>query len=600
MSDKPFKKASSSISQCNNEQSCQRKWYYSSVLYLPQVPKRATAKGDCTHQVLERWLEVDDSHLDKNGNEPELYPKDWNLQMDYFKTKVLFALNKEEQAFIKRAVQMGIDQGIVVREPNAVVEYERKIDVTPEIHFTVKIDYAYEWTIEDHKTCKDFRYTLVADPKHKRYIGNDEQLRIYAYFWAKERSEKLGLEIPEYINIHHNQFMINETKSEPEVRKVKGKAKFKDCEKTWFKIKKQILGQLELRKRHHAGELKILDVARDFSACGAYGGCCYKKVCMGQESPKFYKKMVERSLEELQLLLDLKETPMSTFNLASGGATSAQADVLKEEKETPEVKEEVGVDRMSELLAEIEKHMAPLLAANLTKEQIYSMPHVKPLVEELQKLQDEKEAAEKAEAEKVKKAEKAAAAKAKREAKKAADLEAAKEKADAEAKSQEEKAAQEEASRESTSEGQTESGTQGSEETISPDTNKPDTSPKTNTSSVQVAKDEDFGLSVPPKTRSSKVTVLMRAHYQSGPPCNTISLNVLFEKKSRQLASISGVDSYFDLDPFKRRDEFKKRSDALVTELSGWTVLVNTSDPDENALLNAILMHKDVLVIAGN
>lgn len=574
---KPFKKASSSVSQCNNEKACARKWVFASVQYLPQVPRKSTAKGDCLHEVNERWLDVDESHL-KDGKEPELYPEGWHLQKDYFKTKVLFALNKKEQDFIKRAVQMGIDKGILIRRPNAVVEYEQKVDVTPEIHFTVKIDYAYDWTIEDHKSCKNFRYTLVEDPKHKRYIGNDLQLRIYAYFWAKHRHETTGEKIPEYLNICHNQFMINEEMSEPEVRKVKGRVKFTDCEQTWFETKVQILKQLEIRKKLHSGEITIKDVPRDFSACGDYGGCCYKKVCMGQESPAFYKKMVNRKLEELQLLLDLKEKPMSkSFNLADGGATSAQAEVLTEAAApAQEVKEETtsstaGDNRMSEIVEEIEKIKGPLVAAGLAEEAIFNMPHVRPLVDELQKLQDAKLAAEKAADEAAKKAEKAAAAKAKRDAKKAADEAKAKEEAERNEVKVTEKQAEVELQQEAAKE-----------------------EPK------KVVKDEDFSISVPPKSRSSKVTVLLKAHYHSGPPCNTISLNTLFEKKSRQLASIRGVASFFDLEPWPRRDAFKKKSNELVAELSGWTVLANTSDPDENALLNAILMHKDVLVIAGN
>ena len=84
-----------------------------------------------------------------------------------------------------------------------------------------------------------------------------------------------------------------------------------------------------------------------------------------------------------------------------------------------------------------------------------------------------------------------------------------------------------------------------------------------------------------------------------GPAHNSVSIQEVFSVKSTQMAKEAGVESYFDLDTWKRRDNFYKAQKQIVEELKGYTVLARVCGGDEQALLNAIIGVPGVLVIGS-
>ena len=149
------KKVRTSVSQVNNFENCNRKWYYTSIDYLGSVPRKSTAKGDRFHFVLENYLDVDENHL-KDGSEPEIFPENWHIQKDFWGKEVLFVLDDSEQQVIRKALSRGIADGILVRHPESETEFKLDCDINEDIAFWGSIDYCYDFTIEDHKSCKDF------------------------------------------------------------------------------------------------------------------------------------------------------------------------------------------------------------------------------------------------------------------------------------------------------------------------------------------------------------------------------------------------------------------------------------------------------------
>ncbi len=585
----------SSVSQCNAFDSCNRKWFNQSVLYLPSEPRRATAKGSKLHEVVERYLDVDENHL-KDGKPPELYPKGWEIQKDYFGKQVLFVLDKSEQDVIKAAVEKAISEGILVRRPESLVEHNIVVPVDPLLNFKGMIDYAYDWTIEDHKSCKNFRFTVVEDKNHKRYIGNDIQLKTYAYHWAKLR-ESQGHTIPEFITIRHNQYLLDPlafyTTTEP-VRKVQTDVPFEECEKTWLKLKETALAQLEIRKKHYSGDLAAKDMEKNFNHCGAYGGCSFRNICAGQESPNSYKRRVELKVKELTLQVT-KDKEMA-FNL-NGGATSAQAEVLKEaekaNKEEPKIKEEPkgtsSIEELTKGIDETTKELAALVssleAAGIDKETIEAAPKVKAAKDRLGKLTAERDQLIKDEEEKAKvKAETIAKAKAEKEAAdKAAADKAAADKAAAD------KAAADKAKAEA--EAKEEPKEEELKEEPKEEEPKKETKPK----------EPCFKPKAKAKTRRSGVTVLINCTHISGPRGNHISISDYFNLKSEEMAYGNKVDSFYDLDVFGRKEEFMRSSKALVDEIhdGGWTITAYNLDPDQKALVNALAKDERTVVIQG-
>ena len=596
MSEIPFKPKSSSISQNNTYDDCVRKWGFSSIDYLPQTPNISTSKGSALHDQIEIFLDVDENGMSNiTGKEPKMFPAGWELQYDFFKKNIIFKLNSEEQSMIKRAIQLGIDQSVIVPQPDSVVEFEKKVPINEHLYFTLKIDYAHGFDIEDHKSCSSFDWTTNEDEKSDKYVGKDKQLRCYAYWWAKEYSKESGLPIPERINVCHNQFMINPKKNGPKVRKVQGSVLFSDCEKTWNEAYATALKQLDYRLKIHSGELKTARLPRDISACGKYMGCPYKTVCMAQESPDSYKRRTNLKIKELTLKIE-KEIGIMGFNM-SAGATSEQAAVLTEieeeqgntapeEKVTEPVKTETkpSTDKVvekvteppttevttrtaKEIKEEIQKITDMLVGAGM-EDDVKVSPKILKLKEELKPI----EAAEKkvrVEAAAKKKAEKEAEAKAK------ADAEAevvAQEKAAFLAQSDEEKNAQISAKLDAAKEKE---------------------------EKAKVILDDAHKIVAPIKSRSKEVTILINCAQIQGTAHNSLSIQEVFAFKSAQMAKDAGVESYFDLDTWKRRDQFYKNQQDIVDELRGFTVHARVCGGDEQALLNAIMGGKGVRVFGA-
>ena len=593
------------VSQTNNYKGCNRKWALASELYLTRLPKKSTAKGDRFHAVVERYLDVDENHL-KDGKEPELYPEGWHIQKDYFGNKVLFVLTKSEQEVIKKAVQRGIDQSILVRQPNAVVEHKIEADICEGLMFHGLIDYAYDWTIEDHKSCKNFRYTLVDKKGHARYIGKDTQLKIYAYHWAKKR-ESEGHEIPKYLTIRHNQFCLDENEFDylkDPVRKVETKVLFSDCEKEWKELIESGLEQLEIRKKFQNEEnYKFTKVPKDINWCDKYGGCDFLNVCRGQQSIDNYNKIQENKIEllTLQLKQQSKETRMN-FDIAGGGATSAQSKVLEEAEGVKEVEtkeepkaEEIRKLRSTLMAKELEKGIKDAKAEiKKITETLKSIDQPQAMIDEatkvftkrLESLETEKkeliekeaEAAKKAkEAEEKKKAEEKAK-KAKAATEKKAKAEAAKK-----AKEEEEAAKKEAETKTVEEEVKVEEAEQEEQEEEPP------------------KEDDEFAIVAEIKSRNQQVTLLINCVQVSGRFSNTITIERLLQIKGAQMAKKNNATSFYELDTWQRRQAWDHSSAFLYKELSkgGFTIIATNPDPDELALIKALKKIDKIIVFQG-
>jgi hypothetical protein len=74
------------------------------------------------------------------------------------------------------------------------------------------------------------------------------------------------------------------------------------------------------------------------------------------------------------------------------------------------------------------------------------------------------------------------------------------------------------------------------------------------------------------------------------PKMKVLHFDRLFEDYSSQLAEKAGMASYYDLDPFRRRDELSKAAEAIVDSLGLCTVQVSSASlgsPDHKAFLSA-------------
>ena len=108
----------------------------------------------------------------------------------------------------------------------------------------------------------------------------------------------------------------------------------------------------------------------------------------------------------------------------------------------------------------------------------------------------------------------------------------------------------------------------------------------------------NYDLKPPTKTRNTDVTVFLGCSQIAGNLRNTITLDAYFELKAAEMAKASGVDSYYDLEVYSRRESFARASKAIIEELAGYNVNVTVTTPDTLFLYHAIVSDPKVRVIS--
>lgn len=287
-----------SVSQSKTYGSCNTKWYIEKVLKVPTIFADSTTRGSLLHEVKERYLEANEQDIDpKTGKVVNLYPEGWMTKTEYVRgddgedtdeVKQTKTITQKEADWIKRSHDQAVASNVLWRPPNRVVEHKFEELIIPadgdmpEIWAIGYIDLAYDETIGDHKSCRNLKYVLSDNPKSSKYIGDDEQLLLYCYFWAKHRYT-LGHPYPKTMDVEHYQYpyednMRNEGKGIPQTTK---------ATVTW----KRILENLEKFKDKAILSRATRFVHKDYKtvekneeACGAYGGCPFRHLCSGQES----------------------------------------------------------------------------------------------------------------------------------------------------------------------------------------------------------------------------------------------------------------------------------------------------------------------------
>lgn len=276
------KEIRASASQIETFKLCKRKWWYDKVRRVPRGgPTHAQAFGTVLHAVCERYLEADDLGRDPVTGEPvDLFPPGWH-RADNRYGGCDGELSIGEQDLVKALIAMAIEEGVLERRPGREVEkYFRqsvlKMEDGTNIQIEGYIDVAYPDTIEDHKTSKSTRYL-----KGKEGLAKNPQVLIYAKM-ALEDLRKKGGAIPPFLTVRHNQYVKDPDK--PHVRKTEVEIPISDIDEFW---ELEILPTLEemYRVRKNAREwTDVEDPPNIAKACNAYGGCEFRPICGGRES----------------------------------------------------------------------------------------------------------------------------------------------------------------------------------------------------------------------------------------------------------------------------------------------------------------------------
>jgi hypothetical protein len=100
----------------------------------------------------------------------------------------------------------------------------------------------------------------------------------------------------------------------------------------------------------------------------------------------------------------------------------------------------------------------------------------------------------------------------------------------------------------------------------------------------------------PKKRATIKFNLIIGAHVVKG--FKVIYIQDLFNDITAEIAEGMKVESWFDLDPFRRVENFQKHKESIVAELHGKTVVANHCTHEVKHLLNVLQSYANVIVEA--
>mgnify|MGYP003631681850 CR=1 FL=1 len=337
-----------SVSRVIEFDKCFRKWFFKKIVKCKEPYTGATQFGIAIHQVAERYL----GGLDGD----DMYPKDWWKVFDDYGNHA-GDLTTEEQRVLKTLIDRAITEGVLVRHPEGHIEWKFEDEIIPGVIFEGAIDYAYDFSIEDHKSCKNFKWTKLPDPKSSRYLGLDPQCLIYMYYWCEYQKSK-GLEIPETVMLYHNQYC----KEEKVVKKVPAEVPYRDCVSAYQKLQHSAQKMLNHKKNYKPESWeKVSTCDRSKRDSGCYY-CKYKDMCDMNETVDMYKDRYERNELEKQRNKELRDKSMSFKGFKKPAAGNAkQKDVVEQlQEQIKDGSQEKVVEKEVRSIEQIEKDIADL------------------------------------------------------------------------------------------------------------------------------------------------------------------------------------------------------------------------------------------------
>lgn len=263
---------------------CNRKWWFQSVKKLPRIRRDFQDFGITFHSLAERWLKADDTGRDEQGNAVDLFPAGWDK-----------SITPAESSLLRDLFDKAVSEGVLIRLPHRVIEYnfgrgwepnETYFWLTNDVAVTGLIDLMGLDTVEDHKTTKNKRYI-----KSREALKKSPQMLIYSRVLL-EVMRLRGQPTPHEVKVAHN-VMVKDPIN-PWVKKVDARIPVVDVIKYWdeLKIKSQLMVEVAQLKHWTT----VPGPVSYQHACQAFGGCEFRGICGKQMTPEEYERRVNMNL----------------------------------------------------------------------------------------------------------------------------------------------------------------------------------------------------------------------------------------------------------------------------------------------------------------
>lgn len=273
-----------SPSQISDFLRCPRLWWATRVLKLPTIDKGYGIFGTVLHGCVERWLLADDTGRDhKTGKPVDIYPPHWWVARNKFTGEPEGEINRVERAHVQVLIETAIEQGDLRRWPGRKLEVPMRRPVVPGVLTHSYIDVLLPHGIVDHKTTKNMSYA-----KSKNALREDIQLLFYAaevMFRSPEIEEITGAHI--YYSKDPDDSVL--VKTVPVVWHVS------EVAEAWAEIIEITKSMQRIEELgQHEPWFDVPGPVSFAQACNAFGGCDFRPVCGRRESVTRYKARVER------------------------------------------------------------------------------------------------------------------------------------------------------------------------------------------------------------------------------------------------------------------------------------------------------------------
>lgn len=297
-----------SPSQHSTWEECPSRWWLAKVARVPEPSKDYFTAGTVGHSVIERYLTADDLGRMPDGSLVNLYPPGWEWKEEKMRDaegkwiKTFDRISPELELLIPRLIELAITQGHLARWPNRRMEvpFGRVWKDEAPVHLiehrgiqavlTGVMDLLLPGVVRDWKFKKNLRYTVS-----KKRMAHDIQMMQYAKvardIWLAE-----GLDY-QTVNIGHLTFSKNP--DDPRIKPISIDVTADQIDAEWA------LSQARAAKMIEHSQItdfdKVPSVGVGDRAC-AY--CSRVSICLGTTSiPDYTQKVMaheQHRFEQLQ------------------------------------------------------------------------------------------------------------------------------------------------------------------------------------------------------------------------------------------------------------------------------------------------------------
>lgn len=305
---------------------CPRKWWFRRCVKLPEIADQTKFTfGNVLHGVTERWLKADDNGRGPDGKPVNLYPEGWAE-----------SLSPADQALIRKLVDLAISSGMLRRLPGRQIEKEYQRIVVDGVVSIGALDITSPEGVEDQKSTKDPRYIAS-----QQELASDPKMLSYAYEWLMD-TRKDGV-LPSQVKLRLNYFIKNP--EAPGVKHVEVLVPTPKILEFWEKtVKPAHQGMLDLKRAKIADtDWRSVTGPQKKDTCKKYGGCPRAKICAGIQSCATHRAEIERINDSKNnpKPRPKKKTAMGIFNrkpvtpAAQAAASTPPAPAAAKAPETP-------------------------------------------------------------------------------------------------------------------------------------------------------------------------------------------------------------------------------------------------------------------------